>query len=40
MVLSFEMQFNPGSKNNDEFYLELMVMTGDEESIASGDWKD
>jgi len=40
MVLPFEMRFNPGSKNNDEFFLVLMVMACNEESISPGDWKD
>jgi len=40
MVLPFEIRFNPGSKNDNEFFLALMVTTGDEKLIAPGDWKD
>jgi len=40
MVLPFEMGFNAGSKNNDEFFMALMVMTDDDESIVPGDLKD
>ena len=40
MVLPFKMRFNPDSKNDNEFFLVLMVTTDNEESITPGDWKD